>query len=69
VSIHCFPNGNGRHSRLLADTYISHMYGRKVFSWGKSMLVRKSEARKQYIEALRKADEWDIGGLVAFARG
>ena len=39
VSIHCFPNGNGRHSRLLADVIISHIFNMPVFSWGSSNLV------------------------------
>jgi fido (protein-threonine AMPylation protein) len=26
VSIHCFPNGNGRHSRLMADIIIEKIY-------------------------------------------
>src|SRR5690606_38403342 len=33
VSIHCFPNGNGRHSRLMADIIISDIYELPVFSW------------------------------------
>jgi fido (protein-threonine AMPylation protein) len=34
VNIHCFPNGNGRHSRLIADVLVSHVFGQQVFSWG-----------------------------------
>lgn len=26
VAIHCFPNGNGRHSRLMADTIMSTIF-------------------------------------------
>src|ERR1043165_6912386 len=26
VSIHCFPNGNGRHSRLMADLIVEKIY-------------------------------------------
>lgn len=33
VSIHCFANGNGRHSRLLADIIIEHVYHKPVFTW------------------------------------
>src|ERR1700752_5257704 len=29
VNIHCFPNGNGRHSRLMGDIIISHIFGKK----------------------------------------
>lgn len=34
VSIHCFPNGNGRNSRLMADIIIEKIYRLDVFSWG-----------------------------------
>ena len=36
VSIHVYPNGNGRHSRLLADL-IAEAYGKEPFSWGASL--------------------------------
>ena len=28
VSIHCFPNGNGRHSRLMADIIMESVFGK-----------------------------------------
>ena len=31
VSIHCFPNGNGRHSRLIADVIVEKALARQVF--------------------------------------
>lgn len=34
VSIHCFANGNGRHSRLIADIIIDKIFGNEVFTWG-----------------------------------
>ena len=34
VKIHLFPNGNGRHSRLIGDIFINHGFGKKPFSWG-----------------------------------
>lgn len=33
VSIHCFPNGNGRHSRLLADIIMDSVYKKEPFTW------------------------------------
>lgn len=33
VNIHCFPNGNGRHSRMIADIIIEKIYQQPVFSW------------------------------------
>jgi Fic-DOC domain mobile mystery protein B len=68
VSIHCFPNGNGRHSRLLADVIISHIFNMPVFSWGSSNLVRQGDARKQYIEAIHAADQGIMLPLLIFAR-
>ena len=34
VSINCFPNGNGRHSRLMADIIIEKLFKMPVFAWG-----------------------------------
>lgn len=63
VSIHLFPNGNGRHSRLLADLLIKSLGG-DSFTWGTSL----TEARKKYLESLRKADLGNYSSLVQFAR-
>jgi Fic-DOC domain mobile mystery protein B len=68
VSIHCFPNGNGRHSRLLADLLISKLFGREPFSWGASNLSPATETRKKYLAALKAADANDISYLMEFAR-
>jgi len=68
VSIHPFPNGNGRHARLIADVLIEQL-GEQRFSWGgSSSLVDASALRQQYIAALQQADRGDIGALLAFAR-
>lgn len=68
VSIHCFPNGNGRHSRLMADIIIESIFGEDVFTWHKSNMVKADEVRKKYIAALRKADNRDIRPLIDFAK-
>lgn len=68
VCIHCFPNGNGRHSRLIADVIISHIFNKPVFSWGSSNLVKQGEVRKQYIDAIQSADKGNILPLLYFAR-
>ena len=52
VAIHCFPNGNGRHSRMMADIIIESIFGKEVFSWHKSNMVKPDETRKNYIIAL-----------------
>lgn len=67
VSIHPFPNGNGRHARLMADLLIEQLGGRP-FSWGSGSLVDAGELRRRYVEALRAADRHDMRPLLAFAR-
>lgn len=68
VNIHCFPNGNGRHSRIMADIIIESVFGHPVFSWNHSNMVKADETRKSYITAIRKADQGDITPLMKFAR-
>ncbi len=67
VQIHPFPNGNGRHSRLMADLLVMQL-GLERFSWGRESLRDPGVARKRYIDALRAADNHDIVPLLAFAR-
>jgi Fic-DOC domain mobile mystery protein B len=69
VSIHCFPNGNGRHSRLMADIIVEKIFQLPVFTWGGVSYHHSSEARKMYIEAVKAADKGDLNGLLGFARG
>ena len=66
VQIHPFPNGNGRHSRLMADLLIMKLGGER-FSWGSANLQAAGDVRGQYIAALKAADNHDIGPLLAFA--
>lgn len=67
VAIHPFPNGNGRHARLLADLLVERL-GQPRFTWGRRSLADTSETRQQYIAALQAADRRDIAPLVTFAR-
>lgn len=68
VSIHCFPNGNGRHSRLLADIVIESIFKQEVFTWHKSNMVNADETRRKYIRTLKEADNNNIQPLIDFAR-
>jgi len=67
VAIHPFPNGNGRHSRLMADLLIERLGG-EPFSWGGGGLADTGELRTLYVAALRTADDHDTRPLLAFAR-
>jgi Fic-DOC domain mobile mystery protein B len=68
VSIHCFANGNGRHSRLIADIIIEKLFGKDVFTWGSMSFVSGNEARVAYLKALRAADAGNYEPLIVFAR-
>ena len=68
VSIHCFPNGNGRHSRMIADIMIEKIYQMPVFSWGGASLSVDMDIRAQYLKAIRKADKGGFDLLLKFAR-
>jgi Fic-DOC domain mobile mystery protein B len=68
VKIHCFSNGNGRHSRLIADIIISQIFGKPVFTWSSINLNKKGEARTKYLTAIRLADTGDIKPLIFFAK-
>ena len=67
VSIHCYPNGNGRHARLAVDLLLKSI-GQERFSWGGKNLVDVGETRKRYIAALQAADGHEIGPLLEFVR-
>jgi Fic-DOC domain mobile mystery protein B len=71
VFIHPFPNGNGRHARMMADL-ILYNFNNKMFSWGNNSLLNVSssvtECRKKYLEALKEADRGNLEPLIKFAK-
>lgn len=69
VAIHPFPNGNGRHARMMADVLMMHA-GFTPLAWGRGIgtLLSTSALRDRYINALRAADRGDIGPLMDFAQ-
>lgn len=67
VWLHAFPNGNGRHARLMTDCLLRQC-GLAPFSWGRGNLVTANEVRQRYIQALRAADNNDYTLLLAFVR-
>ena len=66
--IHLFPNGNGRHARLMADIILEHIFSKPPFTWGSADLITTGEDRKRYIEALRAADNKEYKLLLEFVR-
>lgn len=68
VSIHCFPNGNGRHSRLLGDIIIEKLFGREPFTWGAGDLSKAGDTRAMYLQAVKAADRGEYAALLSFAR-
>jgi Fic-DOC domain mobile mystery protein B len=67
VSVHPFPNGNGRWSRLAADVLVTQL-GAARFMWGGADLRTAGMVRDTYIAALKAADDHDFAPLIAFAR-
>ena len=65
--IHPFPNGNGRHARLMTDILLKD-WGVAGFSWGSTDLGQKPSFRKRYVAALRAADAGDFKLLLDFVR-
>ncbi|MDD2492705.1 MAG: mobile mystery protein B [Bacilli bacterium] len=68
VAIHPFANGNGRHSRLMADVIMDKIFKKPVFIWGGSNLVFASVERSEYIKSVREADAGNFGPLLKFAQ-
>lgn len=82
VFIHPFPNGNGRHARLMKDI-LNQQIGNTPFSWGAkegsandaiSSIVSdekdgaRNDVRADYINALKQADQKNIKDLLRFVR-
>ena len=68
VTVHPFPNGNGRCTRLMADLYLVAI-GEPMFTWGSKSIDVDGGARKRYVGALVKARSNDVfDDLIAFAR-
>ena len=67
TQVHSFPNGNGRHARMMADLLIERLGG-KPFTWGSGSIQDTGTLRTKYVQALKAADNHDLAPLLAFAR-
>lgn len=68
VYIHPFANGNGRHTRLMADLILEKLFKTPPFTWGGAILTKQGESRSVYIRALKAADNHDYSLLMKFVR-
>ncbi len=67
VWIHLFPNGNGRHARIMADALLMKVFGKERIDWtGGYDLQAMGDRRKEYLTALRNADQGNYAPLLAF---
>jgi Fic-DOC domain mobile mystery protein B len=46
VQIHPFPNGNGRHARIMADSVLGRVYGEKPIDWAGGYDLQKMNKRR-----------------------
>ena len=63
--IHPFPNGNGRHSRLITDIYL-HSYHQPLPIWPEADLITRVKSRQDYLAALRQADLGNFDPLLDY---
>jgi len=69
VYIHPFANGNGRHSRIMADAILTKLMNEPAIDWaGGHRLETMNERRSEYIAALKAADKGDLTNLLNFVR-
>ena len=68
VLIHLFPNGNGRHARVMTDILLEKVLDQEPFSWGSGSLIEEGDVRTTYIQALRSADAHDYEPLLYLVR-
>lgn len=67
VYIHLFPNGNGRHARIMVDAVLTKMLGHPPVNWAGSVDLNKlGERRQKYLDSLRSADQGDFVALLEF---
>lgn len=67
VRIHCFPNGNGRHARIMADIYLQESFNHDPIDWAAGHdLMQSNERRNAYISALQNADAGNCDQLLEF---
>ncbi len=64
VSIHPFPNGNGRWARMLANIWLKR-HGQSITEWPEETIGSKNAVRDEYLAAIRTADGGEGDALLA----
>jgi Fic-DOC domain mobile mystery protein B len=67
VFIHPFLNGNGRWARMLTNIWLG-LHGSLDVAWPEETIGSDSLIRTGYIDALKAADEGDMGRLLVLHR-
>jgi Fic-DOC domain mobile mystery protein B len=67
VTIHPFPNGNGRTTRIYTE-YVQKRNNQEVTSWNAALAHQPKRRRESYIKALRDADKGDFTLLIEFMK-
>ena len=68
VTVHPFPNGNGRHARMVAHLVLLRHFKTEPLLWGGGAMRSIDATRQAYIGALVAADHHDFAPLLRFAR-
>lgn len=67
VYIHLFPNGSGRHARIMADALLTKVLKKDPIDWaGRHNLQAMNKRRREYIQALKAADRGSYASLLEF---
>lgn len=68
IQIHCYPNGNGRHGRIMADLIVERLYELNKLEWITKDILHIGEARNTYIAAMKSADKNDYKPLFSLIK-
>ncbi len=64
VCIHPFPNGNGRHGRIMTDVVLENVLNVDPVDWTGEETMDAETHRQCYIQALRAADGRNYSALI-----
>ena len=53
---------------MMADIIMESIFGKAIFSWHQSNMVKANETRKEYINTLKEADNGNVKPLIEFAK-